>query len=91
LCASFLPHIYYSILSITFAAATDSTLPRNFTVQCAILSNACEIHLVGVPNGRPVLQTIALFPVVVIAEGYATATNDREARKSDGIGRLLKP
>jgi putative DNA primase/helicase len=30
-------------------------------------------HVVGAPNGAAALQTIAMSPVVVIAEGYATA------------------
>src|SRR5260370_7118894 len=30
-------------------------------------------HVVGAPNGAAALQKIALSPVVVIAEGYATA------------------
>jgi phage/plasmid primase-like uncharacterized protein len=31
------------------------------------------LHVVGAPNGAVALQQIAMSPVVVIAEGYATA------------------
>jgi putative DNA primase/helicase len=38
-----------------------------------ILANTDVFHVVGAPNGAAALQKIALSPVVVIAEGYATA------------------
>ena len=38
-------------------------------------------HVVGAPNGTAALQKIAMSPVVVIAEGYATATTLAEHGK----------
>ena len=38
-------------------------------------------HLVGAPNGAAALQKIAMSPVVVIAEGYATAATLAEHGK----------
>ena len=38
-------------------------------------------HLVGAPNGATALQQVAMSPVVVIAEGYATAATIAEHGK----------
>ena len=51
-------------------------------------------HVVGAPNGAAALQKIALSPVVVIAEGYATAATIAKQGKvtalaAYGCGNLL--
>jgi hypothetical protein len=40
-----------------------------------------RFHVVGAPNGAAALQKIAMSPVVVIAEGYATAATLAEHGK----------
>ena len=45
-------------------------------------------HVVGAANGATALQKIAVSPVVIIAEGYATAGDDCETRESADTSRI---